>query len=98
VRLDGAFGLPGQMDAVQDEADVHVLCLSTNYHRSVACRHEMQRAVALDSQFARGIVIPVRLDDAPLSVAIAVADPLWVDMRNDSSSPDPELLEEKNLM
>jgi hypothetical protein len=87
-RFKAGLGLPGQMDAAQDEADVHVLCLSRDYHASAACQYEMQRAVALDPDFGRGIVIPVRLDDAPLPAEITAPDPLWVDMRKDSD-PDP---------
>ncbi len=77
------------MDATQDFADVHVLCLSTDYHASTACQHEMDRAIGLDPHFALGIVIPVRLDDAPLPAAITGANPLWVDMRKDLGTPDP---------
>jgi hypothetical protein len=82
-QFKAGLGLPGQMDATQDQADRHVLCLSTDYHASAPCRHEMQRAVALDPHFARGIGITVRLDDAALPAEITAADPLWVDMRKD---------------
>jgi TIR domain len=87
-RFKAGLGLPGQMDGTQDQADMHVLCLSSDYYGSAACQHEMQRALALDPDFVRGIVIPVRLDDAPLPVAITAPDPLWVDMRKDRD-PDP---------
>jgi hypothetical protein len=82
-RFRAGLGLPGQMDSTQDEADVHVLCLSTDYYTSAACQHEMKRAIALDPHFVRGIVIPVRLDDARPPAEIAASDPLWVDMRED---------------
>ena len=86
-RFKAGLGLIGQMDSTQDQANVHVLCLSGDYHTSAPCRHELQRALARDPDFKRGIVIPVRLDDAPLPAVIAAPDPLWVDMRKD---PDPE--------
>ena len=38
----------GGMDALQDRAEKHVLCISNEYLTSSACRHEMERALAID--------------------------------------------------
>ena len=53
--------LIGQMDALQDQADKHLLVLSDDYLRSAYCRHEMDRAIALDPDFNLGVVIPLSL-------------------------------------
>ena len=60
-RFKVGLGLPGQMDAMQDQADVHVLCLSTNYYASAACLHEMDRAIALDPHFRAELLFPCAL-------------------------------------
>jgi len=49
----------GQMDAAQDQAERHVLVLSEEYLASAMCRHEMERAIALDPKFSRQLVLPV---------------------------------------
>ena len=45
-RFQAGKAVVGQMDAVQDKADVHVLVLSEDYLTSKFCRHEMDRAIA----------------------------------------------------
>ncbi len=49
----------GQMDATQDSADLHLLTLTEEYLASDYCQHEMNRAVARDPQFQKGVVLPV---------------------------------------
>jgi len=95
-RFRAGAAVVGQMDRVQDRANVHLLCLSAEYLASDYCVHEMQRAIAcdpgftrgLDGRVKRGLVVPIRLDDAPLPPAIAGPEPVWVDMRDDSK-PEP---------
>jgi hypothetical protein len=74
----------GQMDAVQDQADIHVLILSPDYLASAFCTHEMDRAIAKDPTFARGLVIPVMRVDCRLPPQIALPNPpLYIDLRDD---------------
>jgi hypothetical protein len=79
-------GLVVQMDAVQDLADRHVLVLSQSYVKSEICRHEMERAVALDPTFARQLVVPVRKDDVEIPLAIKEPRSLYVDLRDDGDA------------
>lgn len=72
-----------QMDALQDEADIHLLCLSEDYLASGPCRHEMDRAIALDPESKKGIVIPVKLAPVDLPDALATRNPLYADLRDD---------------
>lgn len=46
-RFRAARALVAEMDALQDQADRHVLVLSSDYLKSSPCKHEMNRAVAL---------------------------------------------------
>ena len=88
-RFEAGKAVVGQMDATQDQADKHVLILSNDYLDSRCCRHEMDRALRLDPQFARGAVIPVRLDDCSLPGKLQGPNaPLYVDLRDDRA-PDP---------
>ncbi len=50
-RFEVGKALIGQMDALQDQADQHLLVLSADYLSSPYCRHEMDRAIALDPDF-----------------------------------------------
>ncbi len=81
-------GLPvvGQMDALQDQADVNLLIFSPAYLASPFCTHEMQRAIDRDPTFTRGTVIPVRRVDCGLPAAITAPNPLWVDLRNERNT------------
>jgi len=47
-RFKVGHAVVGQMDAVQDQADRHLLIFSPDYLSSPYCRHEMDRAIALD--------------------------------------------------
>jgi len=82
-RFRPGKGLVGQMDETQDEADIHVLVLSPEYLASDPCRHEMERAIALDPEFRRGVVVPVLRIPCPLPESIRRPDPLYVDLRDD---------------
>jgi hypothetical protein len=94
-RFKAGHAVVGQMDAVQDKADRHVLLISSDYLASDYCRHEMDRAVRLDPDFARGVVIPIRLDDSKLPRKINVPNPLYVDLRNGEAADQWQLLIEQ---
>jgi hypothetical protein len=92
-RFQAGIAVAGQMDATQDHADVHVLVITKEYLESDYCRHEMDRAVALDADFQHGIVVPVRRDDhRPWPRKITKSNPLYVDLRNDADTGQWELL------
>ena len=83
----------GQMNKIQDQADRHILCLSSEYLASTACQHEMKRAIARDPNFRHGRVIALRVDAAPLPTALAhkrltTPKPLWIDFADDRK-PEP---------
>ncbi|MDG4595096.1 MAG: toll/interleukin-1 receptor domain-containing protein [Candidatus Contendobacter sp.] len=80
--------LVGQMDALQDQADKHLLVLSAGYLSSPYCRHEMDRAIALDPGFVSGIVVPVLREACTLPASITGPNPLYADLRDDRQ-PDP---------
>lgn len=63
-RFQAGIAVIGQMDITQDQADVHVLVITKQYLESAYCRHEMNRAIALDPAFQHGIVVPLRRDDS----------------------------------
>ena len=48
----------GQMDALQDNAERHLLVLSPDYLGSNYCQHETQRALKLDPKFTQGLLLP----------------------------------------
>lgn len=81
-----------QMDATQDRADVQLLVVTKAYLASKACSHEMARAVALDPVFAKGVVIPVRRDDASWPRKLTRPNPLYVDLRDDTGAAAWDLL------
>lgn len=74
----------GQMDCLQDQADVHLLLFSPEYLVSDACRHEMERAIALDPNFRTGTIVPVKRVECILPDQIRLRDPLYVDLCDDS--------------
>jgi len=83
-RFRAGGGVYRQMDATQDQADRHVLVLSAEYLASAACQSEMQRAIALDPDFLRHVVLPVRRDDALVPNVIKGPNALYIDLRDDS--------------
>jgi hypothetical protein len=97
-RFRAGRGVKGQMDATQDQASRHLLVLSPEYLASDYCRHEMHRALASDSEFARGAVVPVQRHACDMSVLNGKTDELlWVDLRDDRR-PDAWELLLKSLM
>ena len=87
-RFEVGKALVGQMDALQDQADQHLLVLSADYLSSPYCCHEMDRAIALDPDFKLGIVIPVLRGACALPPSITHPNPLYADLRDDRQ-PDP---------
>lgn len=87
-RFKLGMALVGQMDALQDQADKHLLILSADYLSSPYCCHEMDRAIALDPGFASGIVVPVLREACTLPAPITGPNPLYADLRDDRQ-PDP---------
>jgi len=87
-RFELGRAVIGQMDALQDQADKHLLVLSADYLSSPYCCHEMDRAIALDPAFASGIVIPVLRDACTLPASITGPNPLYANLRDDRQ-PDP---------
>jgi hypothetical protein len=77
-------GLVGQMDSVQDSADISLLVLSSDYLASDFCRHEMERAIARDPSFDRGVVVPLIRLTCDLPAAITDPNPLAADLRDDT--------------
>lgn len=82
----------GQMDALQDSAARNVLVVTPDYLASDYCLHEMERAIARDSDFTRGHVIPVIREDCPLPPQIARPNPLYVNLCDDRDAAQWQLL------
>jgi len=79
----------GQMDALQDSAERHLLVLSPEYLGSEYCQHEMERALKLDPDFTEGLLLPVLRADCVLPEAFAGWNPpLYADLKNDTR-PEP---------
>ena len=74
-RFELGKAVIGQMDALQDQADKHLLVLSADYLSSPYCCHEMDRAIALDPGFASGIVVPVLREACTLPASITGTEP-----------------------
>jgi hypothetical protein len=66
--------------------------LSPDYLASAACRHEMERAIALDPDFRDGRVIPVLRVACPLPDEIRRPNPLYVNLMDDRDSAQWDLL------
>jgi hypothetical protein len=91
-RFVAGPGVVGQMDAARDQAERHVLVLSEEYLKSAMCQHEMERAIALDPQFTRQLVLPVTRDDAEIPPIIKEPHALRVDLRDDADAHQWQLL------
>lgn len=91
-RFRAGFGVKGQMDATQDQAEAHLLVISPEYLHSKYCRHEMQRAIARDPQFANGSIVPVKSTECEMPDEIKAAESLWVTLTNDKDSAQWNLL------
>jgi hypothetical protein len=85
-RFVAGKALVGQMDAIQDLANVHLLVLSTDYLKSANCLHEMRRAVACDPAFTKGVIVPVQREVCTLPPEIAGPNPLYVNLVDDGDA------------
>jgi hypothetical protein len=85
-RFVAGRALLGQMDAVQDSADVNVLVLSPSYLASAPCVHEMERAIARDPRFENGVVVPLKRIDVALPGSICLHDPVCVNLIADDDA------------
>lgn len=87
-RFEVGKALVGQMDALQDQADKHLLVLSADYLSSPYCCHEMDRAIALDPGFTSGIVVPALRKACTLPSSITGPNPIHADLCDDRQA-DP---------
>lgn len=91
-RFTAGRALFDQMDTVQDQAEVNLLILSPAYLSSGACLHEMERAIARDSRFENGVVVPVLRGAVTLPSTIGEPNPLYVNLSVDADSEPWDLL------
>ena len=93
-RFEAGRAVVGQMDALQDTAQRHLLVITEAYLDSDYCRHEMDRAIATDPAFATGNVIPIRRDDVkwPRKLTGKATAPMFVDLCNDRDDAPWDLL------
>lgn len=85
-RFAAGKAVIGQMDAVQDDAEMTILVLSPEYLNSPYCAHEMDRAVGSDPAFATGRVVPLVRAACGLPAPVAAAQPLVVSLEDDADS------------
>ncbi len=77
----------GQMDSTQDRADVHIIVLTDDYLASEYCQHEMNRAIKLDPDFQKGIVLPVIRSKCQFPDSMRGTNmPIYVDLQNDKDA------------
>jgi hypothetical protein len=91
-RFQAGVAVYQQMDATQDQAEVHLLVLSPDYLASAPCLHEMKRAIATDPTFAAGRVVPVFRVACPIPPEIKGPNPLYIGLEDDSEEGPWDLL------
>lgn len=92
-RFEAGVSVAGQMDAVQDRADICVPVLSPHYLKSRACMHEFRRALKRDSYFREGHIVPVlRTPCSHSDILPPASAPLFVNLVDDSDSTQWDLL------
>jgi len=52
------------------------------------CKHELERAIARDPEFQRGITIPIVLEKCSISASIQIPDPLRLHLKNEKTTED----------
>lgn len=85
-RFQLGKAMVGQMDALQAQADRHVLVFSPDYLASPYRQHEMKKAVALDPGFALGLVVPVMREACSLPKPFPKTNPLYADLQDDAQA------------
>lgn len=78
--------LVGQMDSVQDSAEVSVLVLSPEYLTSLNCLHEMHRAIDRHATPGEMTIIPVKRDNCDLPAPLKALGLLYVNLSDDTQS------------
>ena len=91
-RFQAGRNLVGQMDKLQDSADTSLLVMTPEYLQSDYCQHEMERAIDRDPSFSEGRTIPIVRKNCQIPVRIDQSDPLRVNLINDRSSDQWNLL------
>jgi hypothetical protein len=91
-RFRAGRAVIGQMDSLQDQADVTALILSPDYLHSNYCRHEMARAIARDPQFASGATLPVKHVECEMPDEIKLSNPLWINLCDDEDAAQWDFL------
>ena len=79
-RFEAGKSVVGQMDKVQDRADISLLVFSPEYLKSKYCLHEMKRAVTKDPDFSKGQVVSIMCITCTLPSKIKKS--LYVDLRD----------------
>ena len=83
-RFQLGKAIVGQMDALQAQAERHLLVFSPDYLASAYCQHEMKKAVALDPSFSQGFIVPVMREACSLPKPFPKTNPLYADLQDDS--------------
>lgn len=90
-RFRAGRSLVGQMDALQDQAERHLLVLSEDYLASDYCCHEMERAIAANPDFSKGVVLPLLRQACVLppnlsaTLPLTGPDPMWLRLEDDTN-------------
>jgi hypothetical protein len=79
-RFEAGKSVVGQMDKIQNKADISLLVFSPEYLKSKYCIHEMKRAVAKDPDFSKGLIISVMYLTCTLPSNITKS--LYIDLRD----------------
>jgi hypothetical protein len=85
-RFQLGKAMVGQMDALQAQAERHLLVFSPDYLASPYCLHEMKKAVALDPGFIQGFIVPVLREACSLPKPFPKTNPLYADLQNDANA------------
>jgi len=85
-RFQLGKALVGQMDALQAQAERHLLVFSPDYLRSQYCQHEMKKAVALDPSANQWFTVPVMREACSLPKPFPKTNPLYADLQDDAKA------------
>jgi len=85
-RFQLGKAIVGQMDALQAQAERHLLVFSPDYLASGYCQHEMKKAVALEPSFNHGFVVPVMREACSLPKPFPKINPLYADLQDDAKA------------
>lgn len=80
----------GQMDALQAQAERHLLVFSPDYLASAYCQHEMKNAFQLDPTFSQHLIVPIIREACSLPKSFLSKtprpgkNPIYADLQDDS--------------